>query len=67
MPECMDKFLRKQLELITKERDYDLAQTLERYASLDAGTCQKLGISLLNLRVTAQKTGFGGRWLVHGQ
>lgn len=60
----MSSILKELLKLIEVEKEYAIDDVKLQLSSLDAKSAAKRGISMLNLRVSSQRTGLGGKEIV---
>lgn len=60
----IDRFVEKTLSLLELERKAEVEETAGLQATLPAAELERLGLSLLRLKVAEEFTGFGGRLFV---
>ncbi|KAJ2553074.1 hypothetical protein EV175_003071 [Coemansia sp. RSA 1933] len=58
------EFTKKHIALVEKERDYEIEQSQALLSNLQPTHLQRLGFALVGLRITATRTGLGGKMLL---
>lgn len=60
----IEAFAKKQLQLLDAEQQAEIAETSLLTSTQPPVVLQRAGLAILNLQVSAQRTGFGGKTLI---
>ncbi|KAI9493302.1 P-loop containing nucleoside triphosphate hydrolase protein [Zychaea mexicana] len=60
----MEEFINHQINLVEKEKQVDVEDTLKMLSSFTPVQLQKRGVALIGLKVTGMRTGLGGKSLI---